>query len=139
MVQAVQWCISKRVQRCFGNEWWERHRGRLSSTTWGIVIWEPSLILLVVVGIGAIIYMTKPTSICKRNMVIVVLCVMQCELKLELFPRVHVESFSAEDHMPRQRTTVPAAETPDITSLPQTNCPTPSISYHMPAFTLFHT
>ena len=45
------------VQRYFGNERRERHRGRLSSTTWGIVIWEPSLILLAVVVIGAIIYM----------------------------------------------------------------------------------
>ena len=27
---------------------------------------------------------------------------MQCELKLELFPRVYVESFSAENHMLRQ-------------------------------------
>jgi len=32
--------ISKRMQRYFGNEQRERHRGRLASTTWRIVIWK---------------------------------------------------------------------------------------------------
>ena len=32
--------LSKRVQRYFGNEQRERHRGRLASTTWRIVIWK---------------------------------------------------------------------------------------------------
>ena len=49
--------ISKRVQRHFGNERKERHCGRLA---WRIVIREPSLILPMVVGIGAIKYMSPP-------------------------------------------------------------------------------
>ena len=57
--------ITETCVAIFGNEHRERHRGRLVSTTGRIVIWEPSLILLVVVEIGAIKYMMG-RQVCKQ-------------------------------------------------------------------------
>ena len=52
--------LSKLVQRYFGNERRGETCGTLASTTWRIVGWEPSLILLMVAEIGAIKYMSPP-------------------------------------------------------------------------------
>jgi len=56
--------VSKRVQRYFGNEWRERHRVKTCVYYVENSNMETSLILLVVVGIGAIKYMMS-RQVCK--------------------------------------------------------------------------